>query len=346
MNRKETLIQKDSLLHHIVRLPIPGKVSVHLGQEVETGDLIAEANLPARFQVFDVLNHFRIKESKLENCIKRLSQEEVQRGDVIARKPGLISRLFRAPEDGKIVAVRDGRVTLAMGERSVKAYTPINGVIAQLLPGLGAEIVTRGKSLRGAWGNGQIDSGKLVIIEKIDEDTLDDLTDCIVFLDDTVTYRDLELLHKAKVAGLIVPALNPLNYDRFSLCPFPLMSLAGFGETKTDPLLLDQLSEFNGQEVYLLARRAEPDQAVQPEVFLPGIDSKNEELFVETKACGLGSIVRLIGMPYFGSIGKIVELPEQEERLASGVSSRIAVVERNDGTLIRVPIDNFEVLEA
>jgi len=346
MTNKQALLQNNCFLRQTVTLPVPGKVAVHLGQEVKAGYLIAEAILPARFQVFDVLNHFRIKESKLEGSIKRLAQEEVHRGDVIARKPGLISRLFRAPEDGRVVAVRDGRVTLAMGEKSITAHSPINGVVAQLFAGLGAEIMIRGKSIRGAWGNGQFGSGTLIYLENLDEIGTEGFTGKIVFLDEILSADQIEKLTKAKIGGLIVPALNPLEYSKFSQVPFPLMSLAGFGETKTPLPIQEKLAEFFDQEIYLLAREPLPFQAVYPELFLPVVDFKTPELFAETENWGLGSTVQLLGMPYFGTVGKIVELPDEEECLASGVSSRIAVVERDDGTLIRVPLNNFEVLKA
>ncbi len=144
---KSAIINSDYLLSFPVELPVPGKETVHLGQRVEAGDVIAESILPARFQVFDVLNQFRLKESELEACIKRLAGEDVQRGDVIAKKAGLISRFFRAPDDGKVVAVRDGRVTLAMGEKTIQARTPIAGTVGES-PGAGSVIVARGFSMR------------------------------------------------------------------------------------------------------------------------------------------------------------------------------------------------------
>ena len=147
---KRAIIQTDHLLTFRVELPVPGKVNVHLGQSVEPGDRIAETVLPAKIQVFDVINHFRIKASDLERCLKRLAGEDVQRGDVIAKKSGLISRFFRAPDDGKVVAVRDGRVTLAMGEKTIDAITPTAGVIGEIIPGLGAAVVARGLSLQGS----------------------------------------------------------------------------------------------------------------------------------------------------------------------------------------------------
>ena len=151
MSMQRAIVEHGHLLNLAVRLPVPGNVLVHVGQAVNYDDLIAEAVLPAKFQVFDVVNQFRIKERDLEGCIKRLAGESVQKGDVIARKPGLISRIFRAPEAGKVVAVRDGRVTLAMGEKTIQSYSPISGTVADLIPGFGAQVVARGTSLQAAW---------------------------------------------------------------------------------------------------------------------------------------------------------------------------------------------------
>jgi hypothetical protein len=53
-----------------------------------------------------------------------------------------------------------------------------------------------------------------------------------------------------------------------------------------------------------------------------------------------------VGQPYFGSVGKIVELPQKAERTASGIRSQIAVIEREDETIIRVPLENLEILNS
>jgi len=39
-----------------------------------------------------------------------------------------------------------------------------------------------------------------------------------------------------------------------------------------------------------------------------------------------------------------VELPREIERTASGIQSKVAVIEREDETVIRVPLENLEIL--
>ncbi|HBO33883.1 MAG TPA: hypothetical protein DD636_03965 [Anaerolineaceae bacterium] len=341
---KNAIIQTDHLLSFPVELPVPGKVNVHLGQLVEQGDIIAEAVLPAKFQVFDVINQFRIKESGLDSCLKRLAGEDVQRGDVIAKKSGLISRFFRAPEDGKVVAIRDGRVTLAMGEKVIQAQTPIGGTVGELIPGLGAVIVVRGFSLRGSWGNGKTAIGQLVMLDEVKESDLAKVKDAIVYLNSVARFAELKTLCDNGAAGILVAALDPASKIEIEQLNMPVMSLLGFGEAALDQLSRSAIEELQNSQVTLLARRADPYRDVKPELFQPSESVKTAELFAEPEPTLIGQTARLLGQPYFGSVGKIVELPEKTERTASGMKSKVAVIKREDETIIRVPLENLEIL--
>ncbi len=341
---KSAIIQTDHLLSLPVELPVPGMVNVHLGQSVEAGDVIAEAVLPAKFQVFDVLNQFRLKETDLEACIKRLAGEEVQRGDVIAKKAGLISRFFRAPDDGKVVAVRDGRVTLAMGERTIQVRTPIGGMVSEILPGLGALIDSRGFSLRGNWGNGRIAIGKLVVIAADKPGDQVELKDAIVFLDSMARFEEIKALQEKGVAGILVSTLDPSTRSALEQLEVPLMSLLGFGEAVLDQLSRLAIDELLDSQVTLVARKADPYRDVRPELFQPRETAKTAALFAEPEPALIGRTARLLGQPYFGSVGKIIELPKEGEQMASGIQSLVAVIERNDETVIRVPLGNLEIL--
>lgn len=343
---KSAIINRKHLLRFPVELPVPGKETVHLGQRVEAGDVIAESILPARFQVFDVLNQFRLKDSELEACIKRLAGEEVQRGDVIAKKGGLISRFFRAPDDGKVVAVRDGRVTLAMGERIIQARTPINGTVGEIIPGLGAVIVSRGFSLRGAWGNGKTAIGTLLMLEAGDHDNLDQVKDRIVFLDGVPVLADLKTIQNRGAVGILVSSLHLASRAALKQFDIPVMSLMGFGEAVLDQFSRIALEEMNKSQVTLVARITDPYRDMRPELFQPCETAETAELFEGPEPGLIGRYARLLGQPYFGSVGKIVELPQEIERTASGIQSQIAVIEHDDETLIRVPLENLEILNS
>lgn len=55
----KVIIQSGQPVYKQVRLPQPGTVLVRTGQEVEVGDVLAEAVIPREFQVFDIVNHLR-----------------------------------------------------------------------------------------------------------------------------------------------------------------------------------------------------------------------------------------------------------------------------------------------
>lgn len=341
---KKALIQENFSLIHAVKLPVPGKVLVHLGQKIDRGSVIAEAVLPDRFQVFDVLNHFRIDARDMESCIKRLAGEDVEKGDVIARKPGLLSRIFRAPEAGKVVSVRDGRVTVAMGEKHLEAISPITGVVAEIIPGLGAQIFARGRKIKAAWGNGKIASGHVKIVDQVKNFDQKDLAEKIIILSDDQLQDVMTTLEQARVAGVVAWALDPLQVERFQNWSVPLLGLAGFGDSKFSDMILADLAQVDGRFAYLLAHEPFNRDKQNPALFFPEEQDQAMELFEPEQESLLGSQVRFLGSPYFGSLGEIIETPEEEERLGSGILSKIVVVRRADESVIRVPLENLEIL--
>ena len=59
----------------------------------------------------------------------------------------------------------------------------------------------------------------------------------------------------------------------------------------------------------------------------------------------VGSLMRVIRVPYFGKIGKVVALPPELEKLESETSARVLEIEFLDGTRAIVPRANVEIIE-
>ncbi len=59
----------------------------------------------------------------------------------------------------------------------------------------------------------------------------------------------------------------------------------------------------------------------------------------------IGSRVRIIREPYFGGLGKVVDLPAELEAIETEAKVRILVVELDDGTRVRLPRANVEMIE-
>jgi len=343
---RKVIIRSGQPVYKQVRLSQPGTVLVRTGQEVKVGDVLAEAVIPEEFQVFDIVNHLKIHPSRLDQHLKRLNGEPVSKGDVIAQKPGLITRIFRASQDGRIVSLREGRVTLAMGERKLQVTAPIAGTVVELIPGFGAVIGLAGSLIQGVWSNGLNASGSFTRLEFDFNDPqqrglLPEVKDKIVFSEAIITPERFRLLLAKKPAAIVLPSLVPALVHEALNSTIAVMSLNGFGDQEIDPVSLILLEKMQDQEVFLLSDGI--GQAA--ELVLPGQTGKNSALFDEEVSLGVGSLVRLLGEPYLGSTGRVVELPEQPERFASGLMAKVAVVKRQDGALIRVPITNLLLMD-
>ena len=66
----------------------------------------------------------------------------------------------------------------------------------------------------------------------------------------------------------------------------------------------------------------------------------------EPTGISMGDPVRGIRAPYFGQLGKVVELPVEPEALESESRARVMVIEFEDGTRARLPRANVEVIES
>lgn len=343
---RKVLIRSGQPVYKQVRLPLPGSVLVRTGQEVGVGDVLAEAVIPEEFQIFDVVNHLKIHPSHLDQHLKRLNGETIRKGDVIAEKPGLITRIFRASQDGKIVSLREGRVTLAMGERKLQVTAPIAGTVVELIPGFGAVIGLAGTLIQGVWSNGLNASGTFTRLEFDFNDpqqrnSFPELKDKVVFSGAVITLERFRLLLAKKPAAIILPSLMPALVNQALKSEIAVLSLNGFGDQEIDPVSLELLQKMQDQEVFLLS-----DGLGQPaELVLPGDAGKSSALFDEEVTLGVGSMVRLLGEPYLGSTGRVVDLPEKPDRFASGLTVKYAVVERQDGALISVPVTNLLLLD-
>lgn len=344
---RKVIIRSGQTIFKKVRLPFPGTVVARTGQKVSQGDVLAEARLPEKFQIFDVVNHLSIQPNRLDEYLKRLNGEKVSKGDVIAQKPGLITRIFRASQEGKIVSLREGRVTLAMGERVIAARSPIEGTVVELIPRFGAVVSLSGSLIQGVWGNGLNAKGVFVRLEFDFTDpqqrgNFPDVAGKIVYSDALLSPDRFDVLASKKPAGIVMPSLMPALVSVALESPVAVMSLSGFGDQVIDPVCSSMLDTMQGQEVYLL-----PDeQTGVVELILPGEAKQSNALFDGVATLRVGSLVRFLGEPYLGNTGIVVELPSQPERLASGMSAQVAVVERLDGALIRVPADNLLMIDS
>ena len=349
MSTETIAIACDQQILRTYALPFAGSVLVRTGQEVEAGEPVAEIRMPERYQVFDVINGLKVNPKNIDRHIERLVGEPVKAGDVVAQKPGLISRLFRASQDGMVVAIRDGRITLALGEKKLQVLATFPGTVVEVIPERGAVVAVQGLLLQGVWGNGLNSSGVLIDLnseeappEKGQADL--DLKGKIGVLKHTADRASFLALLSRNPSGLVFGSVVPELLPELESAPVPVMVLVGFGDFATDPLSAAMLRQMEAQTVYLNANEADLAERSRPDLILPGKAQVSPGLFHEDLQLEIGRRVRLVGRPYTGSVGEIIELPDEPEMFASGLVMRAVVVRREDGLVIRVPRENVELI--
>ena len=85
---------------------------------------------------------------------------------------------------------------------------------------------------------------------------------------------------------------------------------------------------------------------MRPEIFIGSRDTSEqvESFNEEHLAISIGSKVRIIREPYFGKIGKVIELPSELVKIHTETTARVAKIEFKDGNKEIIPRANLEVI--
>lgn len=343
---RRLIIAKNQTVLRKVCLPVLGSVNVRAGETIGLNTVIAEVNLPKRFEMIDIPSHFNVAPEDCGGMIKRLVGDVISRGDVLAQKEGFITQLFRSPADGKVVSLREGRITLALGVEKKQLFSPIPGMVTEIIPDRGAVIAVCGSVVEGAWANGKAVHGELVLWDDLEKNVLGipsvSLENKIVVYSTMLAGGQIRRLARLKPLGIILPTLTAEHLKVLQETDIAVMSLMGFGDAAIDSVSLAMLETMRGKEVYLLGETPADGLPVKPLLVLPEETVPGLGLLDEEEQIKPGSKVRLRGKPYTGMIGVVKALPEEPATFASGLQSKVVSVEVTSGEVINAALDNVE----
>ena len=342
------VIGKNQQVLRDVCLPVQGSVLTRVGQFVNQGDLIAESRLPESFEVIDIAAHFRVSPQQAGSFIKRLVGDVIGKGDVLAQKDGFITQLYSYPGDGKVVSLREGRITIALGQQKNQVYAPAPGTVVEILPNRGAVMAFRGSVIEGAWTNGVSAQGDLLFVEDIDKFgfavTGPSVKDKIIALKKSATAIQLRRLLRLKPTGIVLPGLQSEMISLVAESDVAVMSLLGFGDFSADPLSLALFEVMKDKSAYIIAQKDVDGCELRPVLFNPESEVADLGFFKKETKLEVGAKVRLRGHPYTGIVGVVKELPEAMDVFASGLKSKVAVIECDDSQMIRASLKNIDLI--
>lgn len=339
-------------LTHIRRnrlLPVPGRILVRSGQKVNAADVIAQGDIPSGHLMLDIRRGLRIPQvSAAERCIVRQQGEKVVQGDIVAETTGLFARIVRAPVDGEVIAIRGGQVLLGTGTTTIEVKAGLNGTVTDLLTDRGATVETHGALVQGMWGNGQIDSGLLILVAESADDTLvrskiDVSMRGGVVLGGHCSSADvLQAAAELPLRGLVLASMTADLIPVASGMNYPIFLIEGFGKLPVDDATFRLLSTSDKRDVSVNAgynlNAGERPELVIP---LPALGQPAPE----TDYFAPGQTVRIQGAPYAGKMGNIVQIRQGTAALPNGIKAQVADVQLENDVRVTVPLANLEVIE-
>lgn len=330
-------------------MPFPGQVTVREGQKVSAADVIAQASIPSRHILLDVRRGMgRVPASVAEKAIVRQEGDSLAKGDVIAESGGMFSRIVRAPVDGEIITISGGQVLMRVQRAAVELKAGMSGVVAEIVPELGAVIETNGALVQGVWGNGRIDSGLLLVLasspdEELSRSRMDvSMRGAVVLAGTCATADALQAAAELPLRGLILASMATELVPLANKLEYPILVLDGFGRIPMNERAYKLLSTSEKRDASVNAS-LNPKTGERPEVVIP-LPAEGHGA-PETAFFAADQIVRIYGAPYHGRIGKILQVRQGLVTLPNGIRTPAATVQLDSETRVDVPLANLDVLE-
>lgn len=318
---------------------------------------------------FDVAFDLGCKPRDLQKFMTTQVGDEVKRGEIIAKKgeaAAYYTRNSKTPISGVVTNMnfQTGFVTISRPFKQVVVRAYLKGKVGALIPKRGAVVEVPGIRLTGIFGVGRERHGELKILVDGPADVLDEdriTPDCegkILVGGSMATNAAIKKAVEVGARGMIAGTASYLNVIQ-SLgvklgvgitgqedIVMTLILMEGFGRLDMRTEAFETLKALEGHLTCLNGATQIRAGAIRPEIVVPfpdyAGDLAKQELIYEDLIMNLQ--VRVINDPYFGSIGKIVDLPREPQLIETECKTPVALVELTDGRTVTVPRANLEIL--
>jgi hypothetical protein len=353
-------------------LPLRGEVMVEVGRRVEPDDIVANTNLPGDANLVNVAGLLSLEPDEVPNYMLKKVGDTVEKDEPIAMAKsffGLFKSTAKAPMDGTLEDVNKitGQILLRGAPVPVQVRAYVRGEVEEILPGEGCVVQTYGTFVQGIFGVGGETHGNLVkACQSPDQRLTDDLIkpehkDCIIVGGNLVTAKALKKAISLGVRGVVTGGFHDqdlrdfLGYDLgvaitgHEKLGITLVVTEGFGEVDMAQKTFDILTAHEGHEASINGATQIRAGVIRPEVVIPmersgaDIDKGAKK---EIHGLEIGSLIRVIRVPYFGRIGKVTALPSGPAVLESESKARVLqLVLEGETEPVTVPRANVELIE-
>jgi hypothetical protein len=331
-------------------LPVPGRVTARVDQNVTPLDVVAEAHYGQEHLLIDVARAFGLPAETAQNLVHAQAGETVSKGQVLAQKPGLLPQVLKAPCNGMIMLAGSGRILMEAGEGLYELRAGIPGRVTRQVPERGVEITFNGALVQGVWGNGGLGLGLMLPLLTAPEDVITmkqldvSLRGSILLAGHCNDAAVLQAAGELPVRGLILGSLAPALVSVAGQLDYPIIVVDGFGLKPMDSAAYNLLTTNVKRDVTLNAQPYALQTGARPEILIPLPVSQEPPLLREVETFAPDQPVRLTRAPHSGKVGMLARLLPGMTALPSGLRVAAAEVRLDTGDQVVVPLANLEVI--
>jgi len=349
-------------------LPGKGELLVNVGDAVTPQQVVGRAMLPGDLHILRIGEKLGIEPDEV------LANLKVKVGDAISTEQvlferraffGLLRSEYRSPVSGELelIVQRTGHLGVRASPREIPLTAYLAGRVAAIKPGYSVTIEATVALCQGIFGVGGERSGTLLLLDTPPTEIVDaqhlpqDLRGRVLVGGARFTIAALRAAEAGGAVGVVTGSIDDrvlhayLGYDLGVAVtgdediPLSLIVTEGFGLLSLSERVLALLRPLDGRAVSLNGATQVRAGAVRPEILVP-LDAPPVSRHVREAGRELmvGSSIRLVRVPYFGLLAKVVELPTKLQALQSGVETRVLRARLADGREVVVPRANVEVV--
>ena len=361
---KKTIVRKER------KLPLKGNVLVNVGDEVEPDTIVAKTELPGDVQTINLAGKLGIMPDEVKEFLLKKEGDPVEKDEVIAETKGLFGRFLKtqikSPVKGTIETISPvtGQLIIREPPIPVQIDAYIKGRIVEVIENEGVVVETVATFVQGIFGIGGETKGIIKrIVDKptdpVTPDVIDEnLKGAIGIGGSIVTKEALDKAVDVGMKAIVVGGIDDMDLKRFlgyeigvaitgnEQKGITLIITEGFGRMNMSNKAFKLLSDAEGRQASVNGATQIRAGVMRPEVIIPLVGESGKDIEVrEARGLEVGDLVRIIRAPYFGYIGKVVDLPPELQKIETEANVRVLVVETDEGERITLPRANVEIIE-
>jgi hypothetical protein len=366
-------ISADIVVRKVRRLPLKGQVLVQVGDSVNPDTVVARTELPGPVTTVRVAERLGVEPRELPKYLLKQVGDKVQVGEIIAERKsffGLLTSRVTSPITGTIdfISEATGNIGIRHLPTPVEVTAYLRGLVVDVLPEEGAVVATRGVFVQGIFGLSGERHGQIALLadspDEVVSDTKvsDEHKGKVLIAGALAHWRLMEAAKQVGAVALVTGGVldtdikKLLGYDigvaitGHEPLPFTLIVTEGFGEIAMAKRTFELLASQEGREASVNGATQIRAGVIRPEVVVPkdtkltldGLQAPKRDEFAAGEL-NIGTPIRLIRAPYFGSLGRVVALPPEPQEIETETKTRVLEAELVTGERVIVPRANVEI---